>query len=143
MIFIVKIYFAGSIRGEKANKDIFKSIIEHLKKYGIVLTEHVANVDEEGEKKLQDEHIYKRDVSWISESDVFVAEVTKPSLGVGYEICKAEYLGIPILCLYQQKEEGRLSAMISGNEKLCVKMYSELDEVKGKIDEFMEHFCCI
>jgi len=32
-------------------------------------------------------------MQWIKEADVFVAEASTPSLGVGYEIAVAELLG--------------------------------------------------
>ena len=45
----MKIYFAGSIRGGRNDVDLYLQIIEHLKQYGEVLTEHVGN------KKLTDQ----------------------------------------------------------------------------------------
>ena len=39
----MKIYFAGSIRGGRDDADRYYDIINHLKKYGDVLTEHVGN----------------------------------------------------------------------------------------------------
>jgi nucleoside 2-deoxyribosyltransferase len=44
--------------------------------------------------------IYERDVAWLRESDFVIAEVTQPSLGVGYELGFAEAISKPILCLY-------------------------------------------
>jgi hypothetical protein len=43
-------------------------------------------------------------MSWLKEADVIVAEVSTPSLGVGYEIGKAEDMGKRILCLYKNKK---------------------------------------
>ena len=37
----IKIYFAGSIRGGREDKILYSQIIENLKKYGTVLTEHI------------------------------------------------------------------------------------------------------
>ena len=71
-----------------------------LKHYGQVLTEHLGN-DQEIESKdriLTDVQIHDRDMEWIRESDLVVAEVTIPSLGVGYEIGRAIELGKPVLC---------------------------------------------
>lgn len=62
---IMKIYFAGSIRGEAADKETFHKIIAHLKKYGKVLTAHVGDpkMTDAGEFRLSDEEIYERDIS--------------------------------------------------------------------------------
>ena len=49
---------------------------------------------------LSDQEIHDRDLQWIIESDMLVAEVTIPSLGVGYEIGRAIEMGKPILCLF-------------------------------------------
>lgn len=38
-----KIYFAGSIRGGRQDADLYLRIVEQLKTYGTVLTEHVAS----------------------------------------------------------------------------------------------------
>ena len=105
----MKIYFAGSIRAGRGDKNTYFKIIEYLKKYGQVLTEHVGdgNLTNSGEKNISGEEIYKRDMSWLKEADVFVAEISTPSLGVGYEIAKAEEWGKRILCLCRKPEDGK------------------------------------
>lgn len=83
-----------------------------------------------GEDKPLDE-IFKRDVDWVREADVIVAEVTQPSLGVGYELGLAESLGKRVVCLHRPVEGRRLSAMVAGNTSFTVvdyKTYSELQE---------------
>ena len=68
-----------------------------------------------------------------------VAEVTTPSLGVGYELGVAEKLGKPILCLFDDgNPDFRLSAMLSGNPKVSVARYQKLDGAIEAIDMFME-----
>ena len=133
----MKIYFAGSIRGGREDKILYSRIIKNLQKYGTILTEHVGdqNLNEFGEE-LSDKLIYERDSSWIKESDLVVAEITRPSLGVGYEIGKAEELGKKILCLYRENNK-RLSAMISGNENLIVLKYNTLNELFKNIENFL------
>ena len=39
----MKFYFAGSIRAGREDVDLYKIIIDHLKTYGEVLTEHVGD----------------------------------------------------------------------------------------------------
>jgi hypothetical protein len=39
-----KIYFAGSIRAGRQDVDLYHRLIEELKTYGQVLTEHVGSV---------------------------------------------------------------------------------------------------
>jgi hypothetical protein len=128
----MKIYFAGSIRGGREDKELYLQIIHLLTEYGEVLTEHVGdpNLEMFGETTLTDEFIFKRDREWLASSDVVIAEVTTPSLGVGYELALTEIQKKNILCLYRESEGKRCSAMIVGNPYFKVRTYSSLDQVK-------------
>ena len=137
----MKIYFAGSIRGGRDDKDLYLQIIHLLTGYGTVLTEHIADpsLTSWGEEGPTDEYIYERDMDWLRSADVLVAEVTTPSLGVGYELAKAETL-MPVLCLYRPKNEKRLSAMIGGSQKILVKNYQDLEELRPVFKDFFDTF---
>ena len=134
----MKIYFAGSIRGGRDEADNYLKIIDHLTQYGEVLTEHVGlkNI-EKNDQKNTDSYIFQRDISWLKASDLMIADVTVPSLGVGYEIGFAETLNIPILCLYNPRNKKSLSAMISGNKNLVWKEYNRVEEAQLLIKEFI------
>ncbi len=133
----MKIYFAGSIRGGRGDQGLYGQIIEELGKYGSVLTEHVAEktTTHLGEINLTSEFIFNRDMSWLKECDVVVAEVTTPSLGVGYEIGQAEVEGKVILCLYRQIEGKSLSAMISGNPALTTYKYENFEDISRFLEK--------
>ena len=134
----MKIYFAGSIRGGRNEEEIYFKIINYLANFGEVVTEHVGHKNiEKDEIKKSDQYIFERDVSWLKTSDIMVADVTVPSLGVGYEIGFSETLGIPILCLYNPKNKKSLSAMISGNKNLVWKEYNSVEEAQLLIKEFI------
>jgi nucleoside 2-deoxyribosyltransferase len=137
----MKIYFAGSIRGGRDDKDLYLLLISKLKNYGTVLTEHVGDgsLTDQGEQEKDVAFIYERDMDWIRECDVVVAEVTQPSLGVGYEIGQAESMEKPILCLYRELEGKRVSAMISGNSSLRVEMYENIESVTPILDSFLRN----
>ena len=134
----MKIYFAGSIRGGREDSEIYREIISELKKYGDVLTEHFGDdviVREIGER-LTDRSIHDKDMDWLMESDILVAEVTKPSLGVGYEIGRAVENHKKILCIYRPSHVKRLSAMIAGSSGVVVRPYDTPDEAKSQIKEY-------
>jgi len=135
----MKIYFAASIRGGREDKEIYSQLIHSLEKHGQVLTEHIgnANLDDLGEKQKTDEFIHDRDLNWLEESEVVIAEVTNVSLGVGYEIGKAECMNKNILCLYRRQFDKKLSAMISGSSKLTVKYYTTIEEANSHIGNFL------
>lgn len=136
----MKIYFAGSITGGRDDKETYSKIITLLKEYGEVLTEHVGDskLGSLGENHLDGTYIYERDIAWVSESDVLVADVSMPSLGVGYEIAFAENLKKKILCLYREGSEKRLSAMISGNKNLKVELYKTIDDLPAIFNKYLK-----
>jgi nucleoside 2-deoxyribosyltransferase len=137
----LKIYFAGSIRGGRQDRQKYFELIEFLSTHSEVLTEHVGSesLGDRGETKLHDETIYQRDLEWLSAADGVVAEVTTPSLGVGYEIGMAEKLAKPVLCLFDESQTVfRLSAMLSGNPNLTVCRYHALGRAKQRISDFLD-----
>ena len=131
----MQIYFAGSIRGGRQDRDIYLNIIRYLKEYGTVLTEHIGahEIDSMGEKDVDDKFIHDRDMDWLLRSDLMVAEVTNPSLGVGYEIGRAIENNKKIICLFRKNKNHQLSAMIAGANQLKCINYSSLDDLKVKI----------
>ncbi len=137
----MKIYFAGSIRGGRQDKELYEELIGYCRQYGEVLTEHIGDktLSALGEDGPSDVYIYRRDMEWLRAADIVVAEVTQPSLGVGYEIGWAENRK-PVLCLYRVQPGARPSAMLSGNENIHFETYRRSDEAKKKIDGFFVHY---
>ena len=136
----MKIYFAGAIRGGRDETDIYNNIITYLSSKAEVLTEHVGSskLTTIGETNRSDKEIFMRDMEWLQSADLIIAEVTTPSLGVGYELGIAAKLNIPVLCLYRPIKEKRLSAMISGNEKFNCQAYQTLNDAKVHINKFLK-----
>lgn len=124
----MNIYFSGSIRGGQQDTKLYKELIEFLKQFGTVLTEHIGN--QKQETALSDQDIHDRDLQWVFESDIIVAEVTTPSLGVGYEIGRAIEMNKPIICLYRSVDGKSTSAMIRGCSNLKCFEYKEIDDAK-------------
>lgn len=127
----MKIYFAGSIRAGRDDVKYYNQIIASLKEFGEVLTEHVGDYSLSlgGQSQYSDKYIHDRDIDWLLSSDVVVAEVTYPSLGVGYEIAIAVKEKIPVIALFRDNQKLQLSAMISGCEGVDVINYSDVDSV--------------
>ena len=136
----MKIYFAGSIRGGRDDAELYRRIITLLSKYGQVLTEHVGSdgLTPTGEENLSDGDIYARDMAWMAEVDVVVAEVTTPSHGVGYEIGQAEAMGKPVLCIHRHIAGRRLSAMLAGNSALQCETYESAEELDLVLKRFFQ-----
>jgi nucleoside 2-deoxyribosyltransferase len=133
----MNIYFAGSIRGGRDDKELYSEIIKMLGSFGTVLTEHIGdkNLSSHGEN-LPEKEIFTRDIEWLTRSEVIVAEVTTTSLGVGYELGIAETQNKRVLCLYREQEGKRLSAILIGNPKFLIKTYQELSDLDTIFKEF-------
>lgn len=133
-----RIYFACSIRGGRDDASTYAELVEHIKQRVVVLSEIFAddNLTSQGMNKPSAD-IWQTDTDWIKESDGIIAEVTNPSLGVGYEIAMAEYIGKPILALFQHHDDRKLSAMIDGSPGVEVFKYHALSDAKEAIDQFL------
>ncbi|XP_036174322.1 2'-deoxynucleoside 5'-phosphate N-hydrolase 1 [Myotis myotis] len=111
------LYFCGSMRGGREDRALYDRIVSRLRRFGTVLTEHVLDVElgAQGEQPAEgDRFIQERDLALLQRADLIVAEVTQPSLGVGYAVGRAEALNKRILCLFRRKSGRVLSAMIRG-----------------------------
>lgn len=126
----MKVFFSGSIRGGDKYRSSYRQILAFLQNHGTIISEHSAppaNRDDHGLRG--DAAIYARDIRWIEEVDLLIAEVSQPSIGVGYEIAYAEAHHVPVLALYHLGAETHLSAMICGNPDIDVIQYRSLAEL--------------
>ncbi len=139
----LKIYFAGAIRGGRSDALLYHEMIKFLRDFGQVLTEHVGDtgLTEDGDDGPNDRAIHDRDIAWLKACDLIVAEVTLPSLGVGYELGLACALGKPVLSLYRPQTGKRLSAMIAGSDGIITAKYSNIDQAKKIIRQFIVNSC--
>jgi nucleoside 2-deoxyribosyltransferase len=134
-----KVYFAGSIRGGRADAELYNRIIKHIQQEQVVLTEHVGDLSLSKTEGLanREEAIYRQDTAWLLESDVVIAECTTPSLGVGYELAYAEAHGIPVHIFYDNNRTN-LSAMLSGDKYFHIHPYSNEEEIYPVIDSILQ-----
>ena len=134
----MKIYFAAPVRAGREERKTYHEMVEILSRFGTVLTKHLGRLDlsDEGEIGLSSREIYERDMNWLREADVVVAEITVPSLGVGYEISKGEEQGKPVLCL-KRKNERKLSTMLEGNARITLAEYENTKEIEEAIGRFL------
>jgi len=77
-------------------------------------------------------------MEWVKNADAIIAEVSNPSLGVGYEIAKAEEWGKPVLCLFRPIDGRKLSAMVAGSPTVTVVEYTEVTAAVEAIKSFLE-----
>ncbi len=119
----MKIYFACAIRGGNKNEIPYSDIVAELRGIG-----HDVFAPFETGWSLSDRHIYLRDINEINKCDLVVAEVSNPSLGVGYEIGYTEGIKKPIICMAYQSSSINVSAMVTGGDVLFHRYNDESEE---------------
>lgn len=134
----MKIYFAASIKGGRELGFSYEQIVIFLKKYGCVLSEHVASSDltVNGESLVPDV-IHARDLDFIDQADLIIAEVTVPSLGVGYEIRYAIERGKQVVCVCHEDKRNHLSAMVCGSPGVSVHYYCDHDDLQNQLTDVL------
>ena len=130
---MMKIYFAGSIRGGRMDAELYHRIIAYIQKTDTVLTEHVGDLNLQ--ESTTDLEIYAQDTAWLREADLIIAECTCPSLGVGYELAYAEQYEKPVHIFYRKKTG--LSAMLTGDPYFHIHPYEDESEIYPVLDEIL------
>jgi nucleoside 2-deoxyribosyltransferase len=137
----MNVYFACSITGGREFEQVYQVIVRALAEDGhVVPTAHLAGSGIVAlEAEIAPRDVYARDITWIRECDVLIAEISMPSHGVGYEIAFSLGLGKPVLALYQKNR--KISKMISGNPdpKLWVESYQTPEHATLQIRKFLNN----
>ena len=140
---VLKVYLAASMRGGGDGKgwDYLKELAAFVATAGHVPMNEVCT-DKAPTVKVRgkgDDFLYHRDMAWLRLADCLIAEVTYPSLGVGYEIAAAVHeQKIPVLALYQ-KNATELSAMLKGNTDplFHLQRYKGSGEMEDRVRRFL------
>ena len=136
----IKIYFSGAISAGRERQPLYAEMVHFLETLGAeVLSAHVAKADVlEREAKLTAEEIFNRDMRLIENCAGMIAEVSRPSLGVGYEIATALALWRPTLCLCEQGIF--LTRMLTGNShpRLQIHFYREAADWQEALKTFCQ-----
>jgi len=133
----MKIYFSCSLTGGRADQPTYAALVGALQAGGHnVLTAHLADPAVlESESAHSPEAVYARDLAWLEDADVLVAEVSTPSHGVGYEVAYAVLSGKRVICL--AREGLRVSKMLTGNPRLTFVWYEEPEQAVGLVARFV------
>jgi hypothetical protein len=133
----MKIFLSASIRGGRQMLSTYMEMCSFLQdSRHEVLSWHVADPElEKTESLLSEEEIYIRDMDFLEKSECLIAEVSTPSIGVGYEICSALQREIPVLCMHVP--EANVSAMLLGDKRIICKEYQTIDELKREMTNFL------
>ncbi|MCL5429119.1 MAG: nucleoside 2-deoxyribosyltransferase [Chloroflexi bacterium] len=126
----MKIYFACAIVGGRQDEAVYQQLVDALLADGheIPTAINAGPAWQAMEGSPEPDEVYRRDTSWIDESQVLIAEVSTPSHGVGYEISYALERDKPVLCIYRRGV--RVSKMLTGNTMpgMTVTDYGDIGE---------------
>ncbi|MEE9450416.1 MAG: nucleoside 2-deoxyribosyltransferase [Ignavibacteriaceae bacterium] len=133
------IYCAGPIKGDTTFQKFYLEIIDfvesekHTPLAGISAELTSTNL-------LTDKQVYKRDMKWIEGSKMMIAEISGPSLGVGFEIAYAVFhKKMPVLALTNNTVKN-VSVMITGCDSnlLTLAKYRDTEDLKEIIRTYIK-----
>ncbi len=83
----MKIYFGFTVAGNRSTIDTARHVVRLLEDAGHeVLTRHLVSDDLwDADRQSTPADVYRRDMNWLRECDLFIAEVSGSSFGIGYE----------------------------------------------------------
>lgn len=113
----MNIYFTAATTMDGEGKR-YRHILSSIKQLGHTTTSGAQIITptlKDQDTKLTPQAIFRREKERIEEADCVVAEVTRPSSGVGGEIVYALIHNKPVLALFYKDAENLLSPMIAGN----------------------------
>jgi nucleoside 2-deoxyribosyltransferase len=134
----MKIYLGFTVAGDRSGIDTARKVVELLEEMGHeVLTRHLVEDNAwEADRSIGPQEVYRRDMAWLQECDLFIAEVSGSSFGLGFE---TGYLlgatGKKVMLLYRRDAEKKISLLITGNAHANCTLgpYSSLAEVEALI----------
>ena len=134
----MKIYLGFTVAGDRSSVVAATKIVELLVELGHeVLTRHLIREDAwKADRSISPQEVYRRDMTWLKQCDLFVAEVSGSSFGLGFET--GYLLGATakkVALFYRRDVETKISLMITGiaHPNCRLVPYSHLDEVEDWI----------
>jgi nucleoside 2-deoxyribosyltransferase len=114
----MKIYFGFTVAGDRSTIETARGVVRVLEELGHeVLTRHLVSDNAwEADRMISAQDVYRRDMAWLQLCDIFIAEVSGSSFGLGFET--GYLLGATnkkVILLYRRDVEKKVSLLISGN----------------------------
>ena len=138
----MKIYFGFTVAGDRSQVNTARRLVELLETMGHeVLTRHlVSDNAAQMDRTITPQAVYERDMNWLRVCDIFIAEVSGSSFGLGYE---AGYVlgssGRKTVLFYRRDLAARISLLITGNThpNCTLVPYSEPEEIEAQLRRTM------
>jgi hypothetical protein len=130
----MKIYFGFTVAGDRSTMMAARKIVDILVEMRHeVLTRHLVEDNAwEADRRITPKEVYLRDMKWLEQCDLFIAEVSGSSFGLGFET--GYLLGATtkkVVLFYRRDVETKISLLITGitHPNCRLAPYSDLNEV--------------
>ena len=134
----MRIYLGFTVAGDRSSIEAARAILGALRSLGhdVLATHLVAENAWDLDRRLPPQEIFARDMAWLAECDLFVAEVSGSSFGVGFET--GFVLGATskrAILFFQREAERHISLLITGNtHPNCILVpYGSIDELPALV----------
>jgi 2'-deoxynucleoside 5'-phosphate N-hydrolase len=131
----MKIYFGFTVAGDRSSLVAARKIVELVDQMGHeVLTHHLIEDNAwAADRLITPKEVYLRDMKWLEQCDLFMAEVSGSSFGLGFET--GYLLGATakkVVLFYRRDVETKISLLITGitHPNCRLAPYSDLNEVE-------------
>ena len=117
----MNIYLACTVRGDRGAVGAARALASALVAMGhVVLTAHLLEDNvETAESSLTEREVFERDMRWLNDADLLIAEASGSSYGVGFEVGyvlgRSDVTDQRVLLLYDHTRRPLVSRLISGN----------------------------
>jgi len=139
----MKIYFGFTVAGDRSAIGTARKVVQLLEELGHeVLTRHLVEDNAwEADRQISAQDVYRRDMTWLEQCELFIAEVSGSSFGLGFET--GYLLGATnkrVILLYRRELERNVSLLISGNSHAnCTLVpYADVEEVENFITSSLQ-----
>ena len=130
------------VQGSRLSKSVYDAIIVGAQNAGL----HLVNLEVNNPPSttqladISPEVVHAHNLALLEGCRLVIAEVSRPSLGVGYELAVAQARRLPILALCDAVHLHELSLMIRGIafERFAIASYQQIEDVAGLISVFAQ-----
>jgi hypothetical protein len=134
----MKIYFGFTVAGNRAAIEIARRVVQLLEEAGHeVLTRHLVDENAwEADRLITPQDVFARDMKWLQECDLFIAEVSGSSFGIGFETGYLLGASHKQAILFFRRELGKsISLLITGNthSNCTLVPYNDVAEVESSL----------
>jgi nucleoside 2-deoxyribosyltransferase len=131
----MKIYLGFTVAGDRSAVMVARKIVDILVEMRHeVLTRHLVEDNAwEADRRITPKEVYLRDMKWLEQCDLFIAEVSGSSFGLGFET--GYVLGATtkkVVLFYRKDVETKISLLITGitHPNCTLAPYSDFNEVE-------------